>query len=143
MAAVSNHQQFCLQNVQSDNEEYMDLDEFFSALQDCNSITPFGKSTRQETGLKKRNIVTKSSMKKNTIIQSQLSTGKVPTNCKLDSCPCSGKDQIKSEDEAIYRQFLCDSILVNHLLTLLPASSQQNVEQHRQSIQNQKICITL
>lgn len=143
------HQQLSLQNGQSDNEEYMDLDEFFTALQDYNSITPFGKSKRGENCSKMKS--SKMFKLKNNnhinVIRSQLKNGKANhSNYQLDNCPCNGRKMIASEKETVYRKFLCDSILVNHLMTLLPSSTglQQNRSrtQHQEHFQKTKV-ITL
>lgn len=119
------------QNLQGNTEEYMDLDEFFSALQDVNSITPFGKVKRHNSDLTETNMAGKKWIKNDIVIRSQLRAEK-------DSCPCNGKELLKSEDEPTYRQFLCDSILVNHLLSLLPTNTNQNTEKHRSNFQNKK-----
>jgi hypothetical protein len=115
---------------QSDAQEYMDLDEFFTALQDYNSITPFGKPQQHsKTGSDRKSSV--KTPAHSPVIRSQLRIGRLVLD-SFDGCPCAGKENSKSEDEDSLRTSVYDSILVNHLLSLLPTQAKQRGKQGKE-----------
>lgn len=122
----------------NDSQEYMDLDEFFTALQDYNSVTPFGKP--QGNSRKRRNGEIKTDGGKPVhsssycaVIRSQLRIGKLVLD-SFDCCPCGGREIEIPENEDSLRTSVYDSVLVNHLMSLLPTKAKQE-EKPKQSTQ--------